>query len=224
MRIDEVVSEDVDMNKVKEFILTKCKDSLKVQPIWRGINTDDKYIHVNTSQSPLRASANTMNYVHLFINGMKAWKSFPRRQVICTSDRMYASGYGRMYRVFPVDGTIIGICPSMDFWQLPYLKAQTKLNVEQLDGEIYVAGKRLLKRQPDNKTVEGFYQDLHEIVELDKDSIVAKLDDLLDPIKNQLRTTPIGSFSAGRQEVWFDGEAMIVAEKETWKLGIKEFR
>lgn len=228
------------MSKVLEFIQTNCKSALKAQPIWKGMSIKDKYIHLDSRTQPLRRSANTLNIVHLFIHSMPGWNVYPRRQVICTTSRMYAGGYGNPYRVFPVDGTIIGVCPAMDFWILPHLFSKTELNVQELDSQIVMIGYQLLGREINKNDSNKLLNDLREMAKVciakkksipflpgkitDENSIIVQLTDALDPVKNQLRTTPIESFTAGKQEVWFDGEAVLIAEKETWKLGIKEFR
>lgn len=225
MRINDITTKS-QRKEVKDFIMTQCSDSLKVPPIWRGTSITEPYRYLDSTSLPLRKSANTNNYVHLIISNMKSWQGFPRRQVICTTDRMYALGYGNVYRVFPVNGTPIGVCHSSDFWIFPYLKEKTKMYINDLDNHIESLGRKVLKRAPNNHDINALGDDLEQM----KSHSVAiqNIIDLLDPHKNDMQVHPIKSLPgvlefSPKREVWFDGKAVMVAEKETWILGFKEF-
>ena len=235
MRINEVISQS-DRDKFKQFILTNCKDALEAQPIWRGIERKDYLFKIDSQTQPLRSSANSSNYVQLFISGMESWKQFPRRQVICSTDRMYASGFGNVYRVFPVDGTAIGVCPRKDFWMLPYLEQETNENVYWLSKTIGEYGHKTISRLPNDHNLEAFLNDLRAMATAwpkkipflgvpvtNEMSLIERIGDLLDPAKNRLTIQTTKNLNAPRKEVWFDSKAVLVAEKETWIMGFKEF-
>lgn len=63
-----------------------------------------------------RKSKNTANYYTVWMNNSPEWAAFPKRNIICTSDVHYASGFGKIYYIFPKNGTEIGICPENDIW------------------------------------------------------------------------------------------------------------
>lgn len=64
-----------------------------------------------------RSSRNTKNYYTLWINNHPDWKKFPKRNVIASTERSYAAGYGLdLYIILPKNGTRIGVCPSEDIW------------------------------------------------------------------------------------------------------------
>lgn len=246
MKIDEVTGNYTD---VYEFIKNHCNEALNSPPIWRGNSSNEDFFKVNSRKLPFRKSANTSNYVNLFVSTMNAWKSFPRRQVICTTDRMYAAGYGNVYRVFPIDGTKIGVCPNSDFWLFPFLKKETANTINGLDQKLEFLIRQLRNDLDVDNTDPGILSTLDKAAEdqtallytlqmagkyyagrktfyehpiVNEMSIINLLTDWLDPKKNKFE------ISTPRQlppdtEVWFDSEAILVKEKVTWLMGIKEF-
>lgn len=247
MKIDEITS---NYKELYEFIKKNCSDALKSPPIWRGIISDEDFFKFDSTKLPLRKSANTSNYVNLFVSAMKKWKLFPRRQVICTTDRMYAAGYGSVYRVFPIDGTKIGVCPNSDFWIFPYLREKTANSIYGLDQKLEDLIQQLRLDIEDSGNVDPailssldkaaedpkallyalqlagkyyssrktFYN--HPIV--DERSIINLLTDWLDPVKNEFEISTSKQLP-NNNEVWFDSEAVLVKERVTWMMGIREF-
>jgi hypothetical protein len=106
-------------DEAKAFIHKHCKKSLFSTPIWRGTGgggeSDAFFIQPYKFQ---RESRNTSNHYSLLIDNSPEWTKYPKRSksVICTLDHNTASHYGTAYRMFPVDGSRIGVCPSQDFW------------------------------------------------------------------------------------------------------------
>ena len=114
-----------DVNETEAFKLleTKCKKSwdyfLKTQKsILRGVNFRGEYYLIDPKKSE-RVSANTLNYYTILLDGHPKWKSYPKRSqsIICTNVKSKTSNYGdSTYRVFPYDGSNIGVCPTPDIW------------------------------------------------------------------------------------------------------------
>lgn len=242
MRITELqVEQDFPLEKTKAFLETNCSNALSSTPIWRGVS-GPPVIFLDTVGLPPRHAANTTNTSNLLLQVMPAWKAFPRRSVICTTDRMYAGGYGPVYRVFPVNGTKIGVCPGMDFWQLPFLKAITdsfnslntlnislenyahnisRMTLEGDDPQILIGQlKQLARDWIQQRSDRRFYSRAVK----DENSILERLYEILDPANNHFTQITIGEGIPPKREVWFDGKALLVQEKECWKLGIKEFK
>lgn len=105
----------VPIEKFKKEVATKCKGALKAPPIYRGVYTPVDFAKVEP-QKFTRESANTYNWYTLIINNAPAWKPYPKRNLICSTSKDYASGYGHLFRVLPVDGSKIGICSQTDLW------------------------------------------------------------------------------------------------------------
>lgn len=94
----------------------------KGRQIYRGFDPDDsKHIRfININKTPVRQSANTSNYYTWWIDGIsKKWADFPNRSnsFICSTDKYSAEGYGTSHLMIPVNTTIVGECPSHDFWE-----------------------------------------------------------------------------------------------------------
>lgn len=102
----------------KTKLLGKCSDAIyNKYPIFRGFDGRDEAYVVNPSDFT-RKSANTENYYTVLIDNLPDWKDYPKRSksIICTTDSYKARRYGNVYKVYPVDGSKIGVCPSDDIW------------------------------------------------------------------------------------------------------------
>jgi hypothetical protein len=123
-------SEEVDSKKVVELLNSDYSEAFKQfkdgNKIFRGTSSDWDYMVTDPSIGT-RVSANTLNYYTLIIDNCDAWKEYPKRSksIICTTTTDYASGYGRIYAVFPINGSNIGVCSKEDFWEsFPVLKTE----------------------------------------------------------------------------------------------------
>ena len=234
MRIGEI---NINKAKVVEFIKTNCTEALAAQPIFRGSESTKKLFRViDTTGLADRKAANTSNYTNLLITGMPAWQVFPRRSTICSTDPQYASRYGTLYRVLPVNGTQIGICPGEDFWGFPALRAASKditgstslpFNIKHLNMELADAAHRcgIDLSETDASALEGQLKQISKIwsrkfmvkrllgaVIGSESSLPMRLNKLLDPNANGFTISPIASLNATKKEVWFDGKALLVNE------------
>ncbi len=92
---------------------------LNKTPIFRGIKDQHSpFLYVDPSTSAPRKSANIDNYYTLLIDNLPSWAAYPKRSrsLICTTVTHSAGNYGRTYRVFPVNGSKIGLCRNGDMW------------------------------------------------------------------------------------------------------------
>jgi hypothetical protein len=107
-------------DEAEKILNTKCKKALKAADngttIWRGIQRSVPYYLIKPLSNDLRPSRNTENYYTLIINNDTRWRGFPKRQIICSTNRVESTGYGNAYVVFPFDGAKIGVCPKDDMW------------------------------------------------------------------------------------------------------------
>jgi hypothetical protein len=103
-----------------QFLAKNCKIAYKSPiKIYRGLAHTEELILKGDSAKSVRKSANTANYyTQLIDNILPEWQSFPKRSrsFICTTSKENAMKYGTVYRVFPIDDPMIGICPNNDFW------------------------------------------------------------------------------------------------------------
>lgn len=233
MRAGEI--DTFQRKKAFEFIQENCSEALKATPIYRGSQSGKSYRLIDTTGTPPRRAANTANYANLYISQMPEWQAFPRRSLICTTELSYAKGYGTVFRVLPVDGTIIGVCPGRDFWGFPVLRKSTKeitgseslpyylshFNMDLADASDQV-GINL-----SDGTVDAFMADLDKFARIwsrkrsitklfgkfvtEPSQLYKRLNYFFDPNTNGFTTTPIGSLRiGGNHEVWMDGKALMV--------------
>lgn len=129
-------SKAITENEAVDLIKKHCKKSWKAYAdrktyIYRGIRSvGGPYLYTDPTKGPPRVSANTLNFYTLWIDNDPTWKDFPKRSrsLICSNDFQGASGYGRVFLVFPYDNAKIGVCPSHDMWW-SFMKSE----VEDLD-------------------------------------------------------------------------------------------
>jgi len=87
------------------------------QAIYRGdAQVDYLYAKIIEPDKIERVSAFTYNYYTWMINYHPAWSEYPKRSIICSTAKQGSESYGTLYRIYPQNGTKIGICPSSDIW------------------------------------------------------------------------------------------------------------
>lgn len=243
MRVGEL---KIEKKKVMDFITNNCSEALRAQPIYRGAGTRKEVMLIDTSDLPARPAANTSNYCNLIMQQMDSWtNNFPRRSTICTTSIEYASMYGEVYRVLPVDGTVIGICPGKDFWMFPRLKSESKnitgssslpSNIKTINMELADIAD-ICKVNLDERNPEVLVSQLAQISKLwarkymirkvlgtvlnSEKSLVKRLEYLLDPVANNFFTVSLDSFNGlHEREVWFDNKAILVNLKVLKTYGL----
>lgn len=128
MRLLEYVEEkrgiDIPKKEAMKLLSSKHSKAYKVHtidyPIFRGVRGYGEYVYIDPSKSvEPRISRNTNNYYTLMIDNFSNWNKYPKRSksIICTTDYQYASHMSsKVYRVFPENGSYIGVCPMDDIW------------------------------------------------------------------------------------------------------------
>ena len=84
--------------------------------LFRGVSLLDSIELVDTANLPQRNSRNTSNWYTLAINSFDEWLDYPRRMLICTTNKHYAEEFGEIAVVIPKKSTKIGICEDSDIW------------------------------------------------------------------------------------------------------------
>lgn len=170
-------TKSISEDKFFELLNSKCKDSLKGFPLYRGFmgNYDDLiFAQKRTNYRTAKMGPNLFN---LLLDNSKSWSKYPKRGYshICSSKYIGAAPYGDVYRVFPFDGTMLGVAPNNDiFWSFDVLSksSNTRTFVEEIQNisELYVGKK--IDDSSWSKAVKG-------IKELDKnrDKILEMLED-----------------------------------------------
>ncbi len=117
------ITEEIAINLIKN----NCQQILNYYKaneayIWRGIGFFKAEYGFIQPQQQTRISRNTYNfYTLLFDDILPSWQGFPKRGngVICSSNEVDAQMFtnkGKLYVVFPFDGSKIGICSFEDLW------------------------------------------------------------------------------------------------------------
>jgi hypothetical protein len=134
---DKTRSSVLDLAKGREFIYSSCSKALDAPyAIYRDSATTGDVLLVEPSKYE-RYSANTFNYYTLMIDNFPEWQKYPKRSksIICSTNPIYAEAFGEnLYKVFPIDGARIGVCPNSDIWPTNIGgKAQLSDLVEAID-------------------------------------------------------------------------------------------
>jgi hypothetical protein len=88
-------------------------------PIFRGVRGAAEYPYwIVQPAKTYRSSKNTSNFYTGLIDKLPSWREYPKRSrsIICSSSEGNASAFGHLLRVFPKNGSKIGVCPQSDFW------------------------------------------------------------------------------------------------------------
>ena len=112
-------SQPLETDKAVDLYKKKCKNyRWDDQLLYRGIKGSSLVPLYIDPKKHERKSRNTDNYYTLWTDNSKKWSTYPKRSesIICTSYRGYTLRYGQTYRVIPLDGATIGICPTEDWW------------------------------------------------------------------------------------------------------------
>lgn len=147
MKINEIIFEDnkphknirrsseVSILEAIDFIRSNCSEITNIYKknkdvrLYRGMPSGSDFRFGDTSIRT-RRSKNTENYYTMVMDNDPIWKKFPKRSesFICSTDKSYATDYGKIYLVFPVNGTKIGQCPGRDIWDISIKKTGEMLD------------------------------------------------------------------------------------------------
>jgi hypothetical protein len=138
---NESRSKEITEEEAWKIINEKCKKSINSTPIYRGISLSHKRnaFFIQPSKYERTSFFADHNIYTLLFDNLSSWKKFPKRSrsIICSTDRGIADSYGsgQVYRVYPFDGSNIGVCPDNDIWN-SFFDDQTDFNSFTLDSFI----------------------------------------------------------------------------------------
>ena len=107
---------------VIDFLNANCKDGITAVAngglIFRGVTNLGKEYYIQDSSGGVRTSKDSNNAYQLLMDNSSALSGYPSRSnsFICTSSPEYASQFGKVYVMIPIDGTNIACADSDDFF------------------------------------------------------------------------------------------------------------
>ena len=224
-----------------EFIKANCMQAYEGDPIYRGVtrgNTPGAKIVDPASAAP-RGSANTKSYFGILMDNLPAWRAYPKRSksLICSTSQRYAQAFGVVHRMFPVDGTAIGICRERDVWDSFHAGDVPRINealvalgreflhkeLSEVPGEFFAEVELLtehldqiggLERVPDSHILKPLIKMSKRLGTNDLKTILAKI---VDPEENDFKLVPIDNFVMieGEREIWYSGKSVMLP-KPLW--------
>lgn len=244
--LNEGRSKEVDFKFAADFILTKCRKAATGTPIYRGNRRLDKdYYYINPKDFKDRVSPwADYNYYNLLFSNLPSWLKYPKRSKSIVATTSYYEANGRNsrdtpYRLFPVDGSDIGVCPDSDIWDSFQ---------DTLDGDLadfnhillsFLENASELLDQPEelegiDRNYPRFIRLTQKIDELDRSKIdfydiekrkwledwrksnlpfLYYLNKILAPNKNGFKLVKAGTLIEEAKEVWTDGECIMVIDE-----------
>jgi hypothetical protein len=233
-------SSETSMFEAIDFIRTNCSEITKIYKktnnvrIYRGMPGDADFKFGDTSIRS-RKSKNTENYYTLIMDNDPIWKAFPKRSesFICSTNPGYAEDYGKLYLVFPVDGTKIGVCPGNDIWEISEDKTNemldefnnfilelarvSRIGLSQIDYNLFKTNLKKIQKIYD-KNPESIKKNFDSYLFTNKiKSLLGQNDsnfykmflDIISPKDFKLMSTK--NFDVqGRHECWFSGNCVFI--------------
>ena len=233
--LNEGRSVEMDLNDAINTIKTDCSNQYNnTTPIYRGVRESKKALYIDPKSGKPRKSANTSNIYTYVIDNSPKWKKYPKRSrsIICSTDSHYSASFGWVYKVFPFNGSKIGVCSGSDMWA-----SISELSTYDLDLDSFNYSIRSLfytyNIRYDESTYKSFknsinklntyINDDYELFEenIDYSSILTKfkkgdnlyqfIENILDPRKNDFELKKAGDKLPERREVWTDGKSIMIA-------------
>jgi hypothetical protein len=242
----------VDNEKVLKMLNSDYSDAWLAftendHALYRGMKMNNEVAIIAQPSTGERRSENTFNFYTLFIDENKYWEGFPKRSksLICSTNIERAREYSRkasssLCVVFPKNGSLIGIVPAEDIWDVgvPFLNTQLETiqefaeliayytqtsfpstnrikNMQQLKAAI---SPDLLDELVKEHTVGD--SELREKLknsrglDFDVDKVFAYIEKQWHPdllYFDLIRTRELSSISDD-QEVWTDGDCLVIEE------------
>lgn len=248
MRYYELITEgrsvEIDAQHAKTLLETEFSDAVNADPIYRGnSNLKTDYYLASSNNHDERLAANTSNYMNLITGNLPSWSAFPKRSksFICSTNSFYAKGYGggmlfgTAYRVYPKNGTKIGVCSARDFWDsFKVLKVFDFDNVSSFNYFISLMDASQWKYEDMKRSINAFgskiKNDLVGLSTRDQNRTKGFMEyqgtlfdffaEMLDPIKNdfELKTPDTFTNMPNDVEVWTEGPILLIREKQSASL------
>lgn len=236
------IKEDKALELIKKNYGQALKNALNFDAIWRGSGAKTNTGYATVDVNKMRKSANTFNYYTLIMNNDPAWSKFPKRKLICSTDKDTAESYateGDAFLVLPPDNSKVGICPDSDIWTsfnigaLIAFKINKLINVtliemglhsENIDEDFEKFKSACLEIDLDDEEMEKKFKN-KPLNELDKKFLQSKYNNFYDFLINevfppdkpssQFEIENIKNFKTSDiREVWIDQQPILIeAEK-----------
>lgn len=249
----KTITEDKFTNDVRKKcsqILDTYKNGNWRSVYYRGIGEGfkDDFGFIQPSKFKRESAWANRNTYTVLIDNLPSWKAFPKRSksIIMTTEHENARGRGisgRVYIVFPVNGSKIGICPEEDIWDsFPKLMSRFGLTHMNNFNDYFMADlvahigkgqydqdewddlKKLFNTIiPDPDTKEGF-RAAHTIDAFDLEPFIGKkLGDAvipyLDPKTNNFKIYTTKQLPPKYYaEAWTDGDCYLIQSKNLTEL------
>ncbi len=110
--------------QIQDYLEETCPIACSAVPIyrgWSGISTSVNMFYCDSANFERKAANTTNNYNLLMSYYLPSWKNYPKRSrsFICSGSNFKANmygDYGIVYRCFPINNPLIGVCPAADLW------------------------------------------------------------------------------------------------------------
>ena len=249
----------LDEEGALELLRTRCTGfSLDNTPLYRGVSQRRGTFALAVPSEKERRSKpagngyGNGNQYTLLVDNLPSWSGWPKRSkslCMATNDTRTGpyteNGKGMVYRCIPMDGAVIAVCATKDFWfSFKYLE---KIS----DGTAIVDVSRRMKQDFAISDVnwDAFCRsmdrvgDAHTSVPRDvvqmrkylpmsyiftygliKRDWRERLDGVLDPVRNKFWKTPYAQgfkVPGYNKEVWTDGDCLMIEDK-TFKRLVKQ--
>lgn len=176
-----------------------------------------------------RRSKNTLNYYTEWVDNSTKWSQFPKRSrsLICSSDKVYASGYGQLAVVVPTVDTSVGVCPKNDWW-FSFNDTSPKNDPDEINrfvhdvlksNGIYLNGKTVTYKEfaqhlynidLEKYDASVFTEDL-KAQAMELGGVAELMDYVFDPAANEFSLTTWRQYSVtGDHEVWLSATCVMV--------------
>lgn len=231
-----------DEQHIIDFLNSNCKQALTSSinlPLFRGSRGTNTNMLILDPSKGIRKSISLGNQYTLLMDNSPYFKNYPKRanSLICTTSQATANDYGKTFLVFPVDNTVIGVCPESDIWEstidAKYLAHQPifysdlnrcllTLGVPDSSFEEmkkYVSSKQFLARY--TKYIEDRKNSGRDVYMLPEPyMLLEKLQYDMRPEVSEFKLTNIKKISSlpdmNRKECWFSSPCVLVEVDTYW--------
>ena len=200
--------------------------------LYRGMK-DSGNVVLGDAAHVERGSAFSLPYVNWYVDFIDPrWSAFPKRtkSFICTTEKLYANGYGKAYFVIPLEGQNMAVTPGTDFFV--GFKTNGLVSVSKLND---VLSNAFYERKLDPKTPQelksaiekldvdiakspyDFKQEFKGITDpyqlevasdiADEEGIIKYLNKVVEPSKFELTNSIPKVHSA---EIWMEGKVLFL--------------
>lgn len=233
-------TKEISLDDAIKIAKKECSDILNYYTknhhsvIYRGTRGNYNPAAISDPTKGRRLSANTKNYITLFVDNNKKWKDYPKRSksLICTTDMHQASGYGTPYMVLPYNNCKIGIVPDVDWWW-GFLQVLPGILIDEVNIFISIIAGSL---GYDTKELEKDFKKFEEFVKFikiddvkdfnsqrefinqweksNKEYLYDFLNDVIDPKKAGFTSTTPKNFKySPKKEVWIgEGKCLMIKD------------